>query len=216
MPKPTLFRMTEVKVFLANKLVEACIVNMAPPVSTVPLPVPINPIPPESILGHPLDSNIQDILEDFDMKSVNFVGMEDENAEGPTIEAEGVKPQPQPLSLAHEVGTTSRTSTPRRPQSLIPADVDRVSRSRLLNFAEASNSKSTLVVKPSRVDWTVGGKLAKLKGDFKGNPFQVLLDLIPHEKLKMEHNIPAQGMAEQMMYFKLYVSVLTVCFPFSL
>jgi hypothetical protein len=52
------------------------------------------------------------------------------------------------------------------------------------------------VVKPLRANWTIGGKLAKLGGDLKGNPFQAVVDLIPYEKLQMEHDISTQGMAE--------------------
>ena len=56
------------------------------------------------------------------------------------------------------------------------------------------------MVNPASANWTVRGKLAKLGGDLKGNPFQAVVDLIPHEKLQMERDISAGGIAEQMMY----------------
>jgi hypothetical protein len=65
-----------------------------------------------------------------------------------------------------------------------------------LCFDEASSSCSTSLIRPSGVDWIVGGKLAKLGGNLNGNPFQALVDSIPHEDLKMEHDILAQGMVE--------------------
>ena len=99
--------MTKVESFLAYKLVKACPMIMAPFASKRPLQVPVDLIPPESILGHPLGSNIQDILEDFDLELDNSVGMEDENVGGPTTEVESVRPQPHPLSPVREVGTTS-------------------------------------------------------------------------------------------------------------
>jgi hypothetical protein len=35
----------------------------------------------------------------------------------------------------------------------------------------------------------VRGRLAKLRGDLKGNPFKAVVDLIDHEKLQMKHGI---------------------------
>ena len=77
---------------------------------------------------------------------------------------------------------------------------------------EASSSCNTSLIRPSGVDWTVGGKLAKFGGDLKGNPFQALVDLIPHEDLKMKHDISAQGIAEQMVYFQFFASTLLLSF----
>ena len=71
------------------------------------------------------------------------------------------------------------------------------------------------MVQPIGANWTVRGKLARLGGDLKGNPFKVVVDLILHEDLKMKRDISAQGMAEQMMYFQICVSVLIHCFLFS-
>ena len=142
MSKPTVLRVFEVEAFLADEPVEACPVNMALPAPTRPLPMTTDPIPPELILGHPLGSNIQDILENFYLEPENSVGMEDENIGGPTAEAEGMRPQPKSLSSVQETGTASRTVTPRRRQSPTSmAGVVRASGSRTLHFAEASDSK---------------------------------------------------------------------------
>jgi hypothetical protein len=65
-----------------------------------------------------------------------------------------------------------------------------------LRSDEASSFCSTSLIRPSKVDWIVGGKLAKLGGYLKGNPFQALMGLIPHEDFKMECDILVQGMAE--------------------
>ena len=40
-------------------------------------------------------------------------------------------------------------------------------------------------------NWTVKGKLARLGGDLKGNPFKAVANLIDHDKLQMERDISA-------------------------
>ena len=56
----------------------------------------------------------------------------------------------------------------------------------------------------------IGGKLAKLGRDLKGNPFKAVVDLIDHEKLQMKRDISARGMAEEMLSFQFFVSVLVL------
>jgi hypothetical protein len=43
---------------------------------------------------------------------------------------------------------------------------------------------STTLIKPFGADWTVGRHLARFGGDFLGNPFQALVDLIPHDSFQ--------------------------------
>jgi hypothetical protein len=74
--------------------------------------------------------------------------------------------------------------------------------------SEASNSESSTITRHSGANWTVGGKLARLGGELKGNPFKAVADLIPHEELKMKHDVPVRGMAENMLHFQACVSVL--------
>lgn len=58
MPKPYMPRMAKVEAILPNELIKASPVNVAEPILVEALPVAIGPIPMESILGHPLGSNI--------------------------------------------------------------------------------------------------------------------------------------------------------------
>jgi hypothetical protein len=152
MPKPSVPRMTEVEAFLGNEPIATSPMNVAQPTPTKLLPVLVDPIPMESTLGHPLGLNIQDILEDFDLELENLVGMGDNNVGHPIAEVEIIRPQPKPLSPIREEGTTSRTATPKRPRSPTLADVDRASGSKMFRSAKAFESKSTLVVKPSKAN----------------------------------------------------------------
>jgi hypothetical protein len=54
------------------------------------------------------------------------------------------------------------------------------------------------------------GKLAKLGGDLKGNPFKAVVDLVDHEKLKMKRDVSARGMAEEMLTMHFLVSIPTL------
>ena len=58
------------------------------------------------------------------------------------------------------------------------------------------------------MNWTVEGKLAKLGGDLKGNPFKAVVDLIDHDKLQMKRDIFARAMTEEMLTFQFLVSAL--------
>jgi hypothetical protein len=41
--------------------------------------------------------------------------------------------------------------------------------------------------------------LAKLGGDFKGNPFKAVVDLVDHEGLQLKRDLTLQGVAEEML-----------------
>jgi hypothetical protein len=41
--------------------------------------------------------------------------------------------------------------------------------------------------------------LAKLGGDFKGNPFKVVVDLVYYEGLQLKQDITLRGVAEEML-----------------
>ena len=60
-------------------------------------------------------------------------------------------------------------------------------------------------------NWTVGGKLARLGCDLKGNPFKAMVDLIPHKGLNMKHDISTRGITESMLHFQMCVSTLVYC-----
>ena len=214
MPKPPVPRMANVKTFLTNEPVEASLVNVAKLILVELLQAPRGPIPTESILGHPLGSNIQHILEDLDLKSEDLMGMGKGTAtvRRPSIHVEVVKPQARPLSPIQEAGTTSRIATSKRPRSLTPVDANQASGLKRPHTTEASDSENSVVVKPSEANQTIGGKLAKLKSDLKGNLFLAVVNLIDHDKLQMERDIFARGMAKEMMFFQLCVSVLVTCF----
>ena len=108
--------------------------NVVEPVAEEPIQAPNGPVP--SILCHPLGSNIQDILEDFDMDSEESVGMRD-NHMGPSNAAVEKTPRKN-LSLIPETGASSRAPTPKRPQSLTFEEDDRVSRSKRPLASEGS------------------------------------------------------------------------------
>ena len=171
MPKPYVPCMVDVEAFLVKEPIEASPVNAAGPVLAEPLQVPKGPIPKKSILGHPMGSNIQDILDDLDLESENSIGMRADNVGHPTAEAEVVRPPLERLSLIREAEATFWIVTPTRPQSLTPALVNRALGSKRPCTSEASEFESFALVQPLGANWTVGGKLARLRGDLKGNPF---------------------------------------------
>jgi hypothetical protein len=179
---PSVPRLAEVEAFIANEPVPAIPVAVAKPVEEEPLRAPEGPIP--SLLNHPLGSNIQHILEDIDMELEDSVGMADDNM-GPSPLAAMRTPR-KALSPIPEVGTSSRAPTPKRPRSLTPVEVEKEGASRRSRASEASRtsgSESTAEIQSEGANWTVGGKLAKLGGDFKGNPFKAMVDLVDHEGL---------------------------------
>ena len=120
-----------------------------------------------------------------------------------------VKTPRKPLSPILEVGATSRAPAPKRPQSPNPAGVDRLLGSKR---PRASEFESSAEIQPEWAKWMFEGKLAKLGRDLKGNPFKAMVDLIDYEKLKMKHDVSAQGMAEEMLSFQFLVSVLALAF----
>jgi hypothetical protein len=116
------------------------------------------------------------------------------------------------LSPIPEAGTSSRALTPKRPRSLTPVGVEKAigsKRPRASEASKASDSESSAEIQSEGANWTVGGKLAQIGGDLKGNPFKAVVDLIDHEKLQMKRDISARGMAEEMLTMQCLVSILT-------
>jgi hypothetical protein len=108
-------------------------------------------------------------------------------------------------------GASSRASTPKRPRSPILDEVERASiskRPRASGAPEAfKSSKSTAEVQPEGANWTFRGRLAKIEGDLKGNPFKAVVDLVDHEKLQLKNrDVSARGMAEEMLTMHFLVS----------
>ena len=97
--------------------------------------------------------------------------------------------------------TEAQILTPGKSQILTPPSVGPTLE------AEASSSTSTTLIKPVGADWTVRWHLAQFYNDLLGNPFQALLDLIPHGNLSMMRDVSAWGMAEQMLFFRLVASI---------
>ena len=83
---------------------------------------------------------------------------------------------------------------------------DRASTSKKPRASETLESESSTEIQPEGANWKVGGKLAKLGGDLKGNPFKAVLDLIDHDKLQMKRDVSARGMAEEMLTLQFLVS----------
>jgi hypothetical protein len=81
-------------------------------------------------------------------------------------------------------------------------------RPRAFEVLEASDaSESTVEIQPEGADWTFRGRLAKLGGDLKGNPFKAVVDLVDHKSLQLkDRDVSAQGMAEEMLSMHFLVS----------
>ena len=178
-PPPSVPRMDVVEAFLANEPIEAILVTVAGPAVEEPIQAPDGPIP--SALGHPLGSNIQHILKEIDMESEESVGMVDHHS-GPLNAAIEKAPQ-KPMSPIPEVGASSRAATSKRSRDPIFDEADRAFVLKRPRASEASESESLVEIQPERANWKIRGKLAKLGGDLKGNPFKAILDLIDHDKL---------------------------------
>jgi hypothetical protein len=170
-----------------------------------PLRVPEGSIP---ILSQPLGSNIQHILEEIDVISKDSVGMADDNM--------GISPKVvvgtlrKTLSPIPETGNSSRAPTPKGPRSPTPAGVEKgidSRRSQASEASKASGSKSTAEIQPEGANWTIGGRLAKLGGDFKGNPFKAVVDLVDHEGLQLKRDITLRGVAEEMLTMQCLVGI---------
>jgi hypothetical protein len=72
-------------------------------------------------------------------------------------------------------------------------------------------SKNTVEIQPEGANWTFRGRLAKLGGDLKRKPFKAVVDLVHHKNLQLKQcNIPAQGMAEEMLTMHFLVSSPTL------
>jgi hypothetical protein len=187
----------EVEKFIANEPVLAVPVAVARVAEEEPLRVPEGSIP---VLSQPLGSNIRHILEEIEMMSDDSVGVAGDNMGTPLKAAEGVPGRA--LSPIPEVGNSSRAPTPAGPRSPTPDGVERGAESRRLNAPEASrasSSEGTVEVKPEGANWTVGGRLAKLGGEFKSNPFKAMVDLVDHDGLQLKRDITLRGVAEEML-----------------
>jgi hypothetical protein len=195
----------EVEKFIANEHVLAVPVAVAKVAEEEPLRVPEGSIP---VLSQPLGSNIRHILEDIEMMSDDSVGLAGDNMGTSPKAAEGVPGRA--LSPIPELGNSSKAPTPMRPRSPAPEGVKKGTESRRSNASEASgasSSESTIEVKSEGANWTVGGKLAKLGGDFKSNPFKAVVDLVDHEGLRLKRDITLRGVAEEMLTMQCLVSV---------
>jgi hypothetical protein len=194
----------EVEKFIANEPVLAVPVAVARVAEEEPLRVPEGSIP---VLSQPLGSNIRHILEEIEMMSDDSVGVADDNMGTPLKAAEGVPGKV--LSPILEVGNSSRAPTPTRPRSPTPEGVEKGTESRRFNASEASrasSSEGTVEVKPEGANWTVGGRLAKLGGEFKSNPFKAVVDLVDHDGLQLKRDITLRGVAEEMLTMQSLVS----------
>jgi hypothetical protein len=196
--------LVEVEKFIANEPVLAVPVAVARVVEEEPFRVPEGSIP---ALSQPLGSNIRHILEEIEMMSNDSVGVVGDNMGTPLKAAEGVPGRA--LSPILEVGNSSRAPTLARPRSPTPAGVEKGTAKRL-NASEASrasSSENTVEVKPERANWTVGGRLAKLGGEFKSNPFKAVVDLVDHDGLQLKRDITLRGVAEEMLTMQCLVNV---------
>jgi hypothetical protein len=202
---PSIPPVVEVEKFIANEPVLAVLVAVAKVADEEPLRVPEGSIP---TLSQPLGSNIRHILEDIKMMSDDSVGVAGDNIGASPKAAERVPGRA--LSPILEAGNSSRAPTPKRPRSPTPAGVEKEMESRRPNASEASgasSSESTVEIKPEGADWTVGGKLAKLGGYFKSNPFKAMVDLVDHEGLRLKRDITLRGVAEEMLTMQCLVSI---------
>jgi hypothetical protein len=118
---PSVPPLAEVEAFIANEPVHAVPVAVAKPVGEEIPRAPEEPTP--SQLNKPLGSNIQHILDDIDMESEDSVGMADDNM-GPSPLAATRTPRKMLFPIL-EAGKSSRAPTPKRSQSLTPAEVEK-------------------------------------------------------------------------------------------
>jgi hypothetical protein len=126
---------------------------------------------------------------------------------GPSVAATAKTPQ-RPLSPIPEARASSQAPTPKRPRSPTHAKVDKASgskRPRAFEAPEASDSKSSADIQPEGANWMIGERLAKLGRDLKGNLFKEVVDLVDHNKLQINRDVSAQGMAEEMLTMQFLV-----------
>jgi hypothetical protein len=76
-------------------------------------------------------------------------------------------------------------------------------------------SMSDYLLNPSAVDWLVRDPLTKFGGDKQGNPFSVLVDLVPHDQLEGASGHMTQNMMKWMIYYQLCVSTFLVSYLFA-
>jgi hypothetical protein len=201
---PSVPPLVEVEKFMANEPVLAVPVAVAKVADEEPLRVPEGSIP---VLSQPLGSNIRHILEDIEMMSDDSVGVAGDNMGASPKAAEGVPGRA--LSPIPEAGNASRAPNPGKPRSPTPERVGKGAESRRSNASEASgalSSESSAEIKSEGANWTVGGKLAKLGGDFKSNPFKAMVDVVDHEGLRLKRDITLRGVAEEMLTMQCLVS----------
>jgi hypothetical protein len=208
---PPVLPLVEVEKFIANEPVLAVPVVVAKVADKEPLRVPEGSIP---ILSQPLGSNIQHILEEIEMMSDDSVEIAGDNMGASPKATAGVLGRT--LSPILETGNSSRALTPKRPQSSTPTGVEKEMesrRSKASEASEASSSESTVEIQPEGANWIVGGKLAKLGGDFKSNPFKAVVDLVDHEGLQLKRDITLRGVAEEMLTMQCLVSINQASIP---
>jgi hypothetical protein len=114
------------------------------------------------------------------------------------------------LSPIPETGNSLRAPTPKGPRSPTPAGVEKgidSKRSQAFEASKASGSKSTAEIQPEGANWTIRGRLAKLGGDFKGNPFKAVVDLVDHEGLQLKRDITLRGVAKEMLTIQCLVGI---------
>jgi hypothetical protein len=139
------------------------------------------------------------------MESEDSIGMVDDNMGSSTVAA--ARTLRKALSTIPEAGTSSKAPTPKRPRSPTPVEVEKERASRGSRASEASGFESTVEIQPERANWIVEGKLAKLGGDFKGNTFKAVVDLVYHEGLRLKRDISIRGVAEEMLTMQCLVSI---------
>ena len=98
-------------------------------------------------------------------------------------------------------------------RGLTPPGVDRAFGSKRPQTSEASECESLDELHVGGANWSVKGKLARLEGDLKGNPFKALAELIDHDKLQMERDVSTNGMAKEILFFQICISCLINYFP---
>ena len=106
-----------------------------------------------------------------------------------------------PLSPIPEGEAFSRMPTPDHTRGPTSPGVNRASRSKRPRTSETFGYESFDEVHIEKENWLVRGKLARHGGDLKGNPFEVVAELVDHDKLQMERDVSANGMVEGMLFF---------------
>ena len=118
------------------------------------------------------------------MESEESMGMGDHHS-GP-LNATVEKAPQKSMSPIPEVGASFRAATPKRSRDPIFDEAIRASMSKRPRASEALESESLAEIQSEGANWKIEGKLAKLGGNLKGNPFKAVLDLIDHEKTSDE------------------------------